>query len=59
MNLELIVNTVIEHLKLESKLINDAIEYIEDEGDYESLFGDIIDNIERVLDENTELSDDE
>lgn len=59
MDLELIVETVINHLKTENKAINDAIEYIEDDGDYESLFNEIVENIERVLEEKAELETDE
>ena len=59
MDLELIVDTVINHLKTENKAINDAIEYIEDDGDYESLFNEIVENIERVLEEKAELETDE
>ena len=59
MDLELIVETVINHLKTENKAINDAIEYIEDDGDYESLFNEIVENVERVLEEKAELETDE
>lgn len=59
MDLELIVETVINHLKSENKAINDAIEYIEDDGDYESLFNDIVEIVERVLEDKAELETDE
>lgn len=59
MDLELIVETVINHLKSENKAINDAIEYIEDDGDYESLFTDIVEIVERVLEDKAELETDE
>lgn len=59
MDLELIVQTVVDHLKTESGTIKDALNEIEDDGDYESLFNDIVGNVERVLEEKTDMDEDE
>lgn len=59
MDLELIVQTVVDHLKTESETIKDALNEIEDDGDFESLFNDIVGNVERVLEEKAELDEDE
>ncbi len=59
MDLELIVQTVVDHLKTESGTIKDALNEIEDDGDYESLFNDIVGNVERVLEEKTNMDEDE
>lgn len=59
MDLELIVKTVIEHLKSESSTIKDVINEIEDDGDYESLFNDIVEVVDRVLEEKAEMETDE
>lgn len=59
MDLELIVQTVVDHLKTESETIKDALNEIEDDGDYESLFNDIVGNVERVLEEKTDMDEDE
>lgn len=59
MDLELIVQTVVDHLKTESETIKDALNEIEDDGDYESLFNDIVGNVERILEEKTDMDEDE
>lgn len=59
MDLELIVQTVVDHLKTENETIKDALNEIEDDGDYESLFNDIVGNVERVLEEKTDMDEDE